>query len=53
MYKVKINAVLEKLISASGSDQTLEWPKLIEEAKTNLMKIMVILSFTTNMQSFI
>ncbi|XP_043096489.1 kinetochore-associated protein 1 isoform X3 [Puntigrus tetrazona] len=40
VYKVKLNVVLEKLISASGSDQTLEWPKLIEEAKTNLMKIM-------------
>uniref|UniRef100_A0A8C2IAN2 Kinetochore associated 1 n=1 Tax=Cyprinus carpio TaxID=7962 RepID=A0A8C2IAN2_CYPCA len=40
VYKVKLNVVLEKLISASGSDQTLEWPELIEEAKTNLMKIM-------------
>ncbi|XP_073696057.1 kinetochore-associated protein 1 [Garra rufa] len=38
VYKVKINVVLEKLISAS--DQTLEWPELIEEAKSNLMKIM-------------
>uniref|UniRef100_A0A673J6Y3 RZZ complex subunit KNTC1/ROD C-terminal domain-containing protein n=1 Tax=Sinocyclocheilus rhinocerous TaxID=307959 RepID=A0A673J6Y3_9TELE len=40
VYKVKLNVVLEKLISASGSDQTLQWPELIEEAKTNLMKIM-------------
>ncbi|XP_056103315.1 kinetochore-associated protein 1 isoform X1 [Rhinichthys klamathensis goyatoka] len=40
VYKVKLNVVLEKLISTSGSDQTLEWPELIDEAKTNLMKIM-------------
>ncbi|XP_050966456.1 kinetochore-associated protein 1 isoform X1 [Labeo rohita] len=40
VYKVKLNVVLEKLISASGADQTLEWPELIEEAKSNLMKIM-------------
>ncbi|XP_056314738.1 kinetochore-associated protein 1 [Danio aesculapii] len=40
VYKVKLNVVLEKLISASGNDQTLEWPELIQEAKTNLMKIM-------------
>lgn len=40
VYKVKLNVVLENLISASGNDQTLEWPELIQEAKTNLMKIM-------------
>ncbi|XP_068077669.1 kinetochore-associated protein 1 isoform X3 [Danio rerio] len=40
VYKVKLNVVLEKLISASGNDQTIEWPELIQEAKTNLMKIM-------------
>ncbi|KAA0716378.1 Kinetochore-associated protein 1 [Triplophysa tibetana] len=40
VYKVKMNVVLEKLIFASGSDQSHEWAELIEEAKTNLMKIM-------------
>lgn len=43
VYKVKMNVVLEKLIFASGSDQSHEWAELIEEAKTNLMKIMVML----------
>ncbi|XP_073716353.1 kinetochore-associated protein 1 isoform X1 [Misgurnus anguillicaudatus] len=40
VYKVKMNVVLEKLILASGSDQSHDWTELIEEAKTNLMKIM-------------
>lgn len=43
-----MNVVLEKLISTSSSDQTLEWPELIDEAKTNLMKIMVMFSFAAN-----
>ncbi|XP_051529247.1 kinetochore-associated protein 1 [Myxocyprinus asiaticus] len=40
VYKVKLNVVLEKLISATGSVQSREWTVLTEEAKTNLMKIM-------------
>ncbi|TRY91813.1 hypothetical protein DNTS_012445, partial [Danionella cerebrum] len=40
VYKVKLDMVQEKLISTPGAQQTLEWQELIEEAKSNLMKIM-------------
>lgn len=42
VYKVKLDFVLEQLASASvgGYGQDV-WSDLVEEAKTNLMKIMV------------
>lgn len=42
MYKVKLDFVMEKLALVSLNDQDHEvGMKLVEEAKTNLMKIMV------------
>lgn len=42
VYKVKLDFVLEKLASASVGGYGQEvWSELVEEAKTNLMKIMV------------
>lgn len=45
VYKVKLDFVLEQLASASvgGNGQDV-WSDLVEEAKTNLMKIMVSFS---------
>ncbi|KAJ8415549.1 hypothetical protein AAFF_G00425290 [Aldrovandia affinis] len=41
VYKVKMDFVLEKLASASiGGHGQAVWSELVEEAKTNLMKIM-------------
>lgn len=42
VYKVKLDFVLEQLASASADGYGQEvWSDLFEEAKTNLMKIMV------------
>uniref|UniRef100_A0A4W4HM23 RZZ complex subunit KNTC1/ROD C-terminal domain-containing protein n=1 Tax=Electrophorus electricus TaxID=8005 RepID=A0A4W4HM23_ELEEL len=41
VYKVKLDFVLEKLASVSVTEQSKDvWAELVEEAKTNLMKIM-------------
>lgn len=42
VYKVKLDFVLEQLASASvGGYEHDVWSELVEEAKTNLMKITV------------
>lgn len=48
VYKVKLDFVLEQLASASvGSYGQDVWSDLVEEAKTNLMKITVSANLTT------